>query len=170
MNINEVLNYDDVLVHIFRQINWKFRPCLILVCKRWKRIFDKYDRKTFYFARTTKAMILSEIQNGDMSLSCASFLLCLNKKRDKGGFCPRGGDLNYHVIVNELKELYPACFLGKYQFFVLHVFCDGPNCKEREKQIDQIQYELFCQRFGINPSTKGDREYLPPPGKKIKRK
>lgn len=153
--INQVF-YNDILLHIFRQVSEFYRPCVMLTCKRWRDVIQKYapNERTFYNHRVI------EFYLSEMTIPCAKFLLELDNKRDKHVYW---SSLRRHVLRNEVKELYDVLFFGKKQFF-LPIDVIGKNWIDR---MEQIEYEMFCKRFGIHPGEEEDDEEFVPK-KKLK--
>jgi len=147
--INQVF-YNDILLHIFRQVSEFYRPCVMLTCKRWRDVIQKYapNERPLYFHR------LIECHLSEMTIPCARFLLELDNKRER-----RLGwsSLRQRVVETKQKELYDVLFFGKKQFFLpIDVF--GARWI---KQVEQIEYEMFCERFGIHPGEEDDEEFVP---------
>ncbi len=153
--INQVF-YNDILLHIFRQISEFYRPCVMLTCKRWRDIIQKYapSERTIYFHR------LIECHLSEMSISCAKFLLELDNKRE---IHLGWSSLRQRVVETKQKELYDVLFFGKKQFF-LPIDVIGKKWIDR---LEEIEYEKFCERFGINPGEEDDEEFVPK--KKLKK-
>jgi len=159
--INEVF-YNDILLCIFRKIKCMYRPCLVLVCKRWKHILDKHP---IIPNEITIPLIYKRLSNYEMTTNCAEFLLLLNSKRDTRRSC--NSNLVSYVLKNKITQLYNVLFIGETKFFINYPYCGNALCRINANQLEEIYYKKFCERFGVNPSEKGDREWVP---KKRRRK
>ncbi len=89
-----------------------------------------------------------------MTIHCANFLLELDNRSDHK---PTWSCLRQLVLRKEIKELYNVLFFGKKMFF-LPIDVRGSRYIE---QLEEIQYEKFCERFGINPGEEDDEEFVP---------
>jgi len=148
--INEVL-YDDILQLIFERIPCIYIRCVVLVCKRWKdvmtkRLFYTKCQRIFHFSIQERL--------DEMTLTCAKFLLEFNRHDDDS---IRFTDLRQLVLERKIKELYDVLFFGKNRFF-LPVSLSGWVFMP---QLEEIEYEKFCERFGVDPNEEEDEEYLP---------
>ena len=130
----------------------------MLVCKRWKSIFDK--AKNAPKPTIDHLWLRRQIRENIMSLNCAEFLIRLDSKREESG-C-RGSYLDMYVLENKIEKLYGALFIGEKKFFICSFgTCMDPICAKSRDLLEKVHYEKFCERFGVNPSGKGDREWVP---------
>jgi hypothetical protein len=113
-------------------------------------VIQKYapNERPLYFHR------LIECHLSEMTIPCAKFLLELDNKRER-----RLGwsSLRQRVVETKQKELYNVLFLGKKQFF-LPIDVIGKKWIDR---LGEIEYEMFCERFGIHPGEEDDEEFVP---------
>jgi hypothetical protein len=161
--INKVLYYDDILVHVFSFVSSIFKPCLMLVCKRWRDVFEKHKGRDNYKEIMSFNKICDIIKFNKMSLKCGEFLLYLNSQRETTPKCCK---LFHYVVDFKIQELYKVLFIGESTFFICPSDCNNRNIN---KKFDEINYHLFCDRFNINTDPRGDREWLPQQQKRIKR-